>query len=388
MKKALIFIGVLAFLALSFLLVNIGLLFYTQMPSHVVSVKKIDERTFVKAKMNYQVGHYDKAIAGFNEYLSFQKDNKKKQEKKIEILYYLGSSLMKRGEYTSFRLGDFSKERYYRSHEMAKQHFTDLMGYYDSKAVKHRDYYYKAILDYAEICRWYDQYDPFIARRLEEILHVVKGDGLASRVSVLLGYQYLFLNQFKQAMVFFLKSSGELSYLGKARVHIKLGEYPQAFRVYEDFIRYLPMSIHSKKVKETFLKQVYFWANQNYYKKRYSSAKEYYTKITIYFKGDRLHAEAMFKIGECYFRQRQYKKAIKAYRKVSLIGSSKFNDRALYQKALSQEKLGQLLQAYKSFSLLIESYKGSAYQARSRVWVQQLKNKLDFLDEEGGIDGK
>ena len=381
MKKVIIFIGVLVFLALSFLLVNIGLLFYSQMPSHAVSVKKTDKRTFVRAKMNYQVGHYDKAIDGFNDYYSFHKDNKKNKEKNMEALYYLGSSLMKRDDYTSFRLGDFSKERYYRRHELAKQHFANMMSHYDNREVNNRDYYYKAVVDYAEICRWYHQYDPFVARRLEEILYVVGDNRVASKVSALLGYQYLFLNQLKQAMVFFLKSSGELSYLGKARVHVKLGEYPQAFRVYEDFIRYLPDSIHSKKVKQVFLKQVYFWANENYRKKQYSSAIEHYAKIITYFKGDRLSAEALFKIGQSYFHQKQYKKAIGAYRKVPLVQLSRFNDRALYQKGLSQEKLGQLLKAYKSFNLLVESYPRSAYKARSRIWIEQLKNKLDFLEE-------
>ena len=259
-----------------------------------ISALSSPERYFQKGKRSYEIENYQDAINSLNEYLSI--DSKSRPINNIAESYFMVADSLKK----------------LKKYPLAKERLTDIINnpnfiYYSTNA----------ILAYADISRLENNADSYIISKLQENLKVSDKD-LSSKINTQYGYQLFLQKKYGEALSYFLRADGELAVLGRARVYFNMNEYDRAFEIYEEFLRYNKTSIYYDEVVRTYLIQVPAMAHRYFIGNNYTRARMYYTKIAELFPRTEYVEDALFRIAQSFYNEKNYNKAVEYYNRVRL----------------------------------------------------------------------
>ncbi|WP_028330007.1 tetratricopeptide repeat protein [Brachyspira alvinipulli] len=317
-----------------------------------ISALSSPERYFQKGKRSYEIENYQDTINSLNEYLSI--DSKSRPINNIAESYFMvADSLKKLKKYT-----------------LAKERLTDIINnpnfiYYSTNA----------ILAYADISRLENNADSYIISKLQENLKVSDKD-LSSKMNTQYGYQLFLQKKYGEALSYFLRADGELAVLGRARVYFNMNEYDRAFEIYEEFLRYNKTSIYYDEVVRTYLIQVPAMAHRYFINTNYTKARMYYIKISELFPRTEYEEEALFRIAQSYYNEKNYNKALDYYNRVRLNNVYTLDAEALLYIGLSYFKVGRYSDSYKALDAFISEYPANPNASRAREYMQALQETL------------
>ncbi|PPS22755.1 tetratricopeptide repeat protein [Brachyspira murdochii] len=317
-----------------------------------VSALSSPERYFQKGKRSYEIENYEDAINNLNEYLSI--DSRSRPITNIAESYFMVADSLKR----------------LKKYSLAKERLTDIINnpnfaYYSTNAV----------LAYADISRLENSADPYIISKLQENLKTADKD-LSSKMNIQYGYQLFLQKKYGEALSYFLRSDGELAVLGRARVYFNMNEYDRAFETYEDFLKYNKTSIYYDEVVRTYLIQVPAMAHKTFVEGNYVKSRMYYTKIAELFPRTEYAEEALFRIAQSYYNEKNYNRAIDYYNRVRLNNVYTLDAEALLYIGLSYFKVGRYSDSYKALDNFVSEYPANPNASRAREYMQALQETL------------
>lgn len=322
-----------------------------------VSMNSSPERYFQKGKRNFELANYEEAINNFNEYLSIQSksvNSEKPSSNAVESQFLIADSLKRMKKYS-----------------LAKERLAMVIN-----DQKFSNYTPRAIIAYADICRLENYADAYIIGKLQQYLQMPNDKSLQFAMNMEYGYQMFFEKRYGEALSYFLRSDGELAVLGRARVYFNMGEYDRAFEVYEDFIKYYPSSEYYNEVVRTYLIQVPARAHLLYVSKNYAKARLYYEKIASLFPRTEASEDALFKIGESYFNEQNYNKAIEYYNRVRANNVYTLDAEALLYIGISYFKMDRFEDSYKILDSFVSQYPGNPNAKRAEEYMAALREIL------------
>ena len=317
-----------------------------------VSALSSPERYFQKGKRSYEIENYQEAINNLNEYLSI--DSKSRPINNIAEAYFMVADSLKR----------------LKKYSLAKERLANIINNPDFV-----QYSTNAVLAYADISRLENHADPYIISKLQENLKVTDPN-LASKINVQYGYQLFLQKKYGEALSYFLRNDGELAVLGRARVYFNMNEYDRAFETYEDFLRYNKTSIYYDEVVRTYLIQVPAMAHKTFVETNYIKSRMYYTKIAELFPRTEHEEDALFRIAQSYYNEKNYNKALDYYNRVRLNNVYTLDAEALLYIGLSYFKVGRYSDSYKVLDTFISEYPANPNVSRAREYMQALQETL------------
>ena len=317
-----------------------------------VSALSSPERYFQKGKRSYEIENYQDAINNLNEYLSI--DSKSRPVNNIAESYFMVADSLKK----------------LKKYALAKERLSDIINnpnfvYYSTNA----------ILAYADISRLENNPDLYIISKLQQNLNVAD-KVLSSKINTQYGYQLFLQKKYGEALSYFLRADGELAVLGRARVYFNMNEYDRAFETYEDFLKYNKSSIYYDEVVRTYLIQVPAMAHRYFINTNYTKARMYYMKISELFPRTENEEDALFRIAQSYYNEKNYNKALEYYNRVRLNNVYTLDAEALLYIGLSYFKVGRYSDSYKALDAFISEYPANPNASRAREYMQALQETL------------
>ena len=196
------------------------------------------------------------------------------------------------------------------------------------------------------------------AAMFKEFLANRATDDLAGWANYQAGVNLARLNKLPEAIEHFRKSVegnppaelGSLAYLKLGETQAQAGDFAGSARTYEQFVQ--------KFDKHKFLFQAQFglgWALENLQK--YDDARAWYEKVVETHNGPTA-ARAQFQIGETWFAQAKYDRAVAALLAVAdVYAYPEWSARALFEAGRAFEQLKRMDQAREQYRIVIEKYK-------------------------------
>lgn len=318
------------------------------------------ERPYHRGVREYEIGHYRESIGSFNEYLSLNFRNKKSNDAKFRIAL----ALKKLGETDN-----------------AKKKLADVISdhYSDEDTAR-------AVIEYADICRVANMYDYYIIGQIELLLRrFPEGSDLENALTTQFGYQQLFLKQYEVALHHFMRSSTELSILGKARAYHGMNDIPKSLSVYEEFLTYNPGSSLTKEVLRTYLTQASHQAIVNYRRKNFETAIHYFGRIQKYFPNTADAENALYYSGEAFYELENYDKALGMYAQTLENSVSTRDAEALLKIGLCYYWLKNYAACYNAMDKFLREYPASVYSSRAEKWKDMAKKELEYMGGESSL---
>ena len=317
-----------------------------------VSTLSSPERYFQKGKRYYELENYNEAINNLNEYLSIY--SRSKPVSNVAESYFIVADSLKK----------------MKNYNLAKNRLSEIID-----GVGFEAYQLDAIIAYADIARLQNSADQYIITKLQNNLKP-SDKSLASTINMQYGYQLFFEKKYGEALSYFLRSEGELAVLGRARVYFAMNEYDRAFEIYEDFLKYYHTSIYYNEVSRTYLIQVPAIAHRMYVEKNYVKARMYYNKIASLFPRTKYQEEALFKIGESYYNEKNYNSAVDYFNRVRLNNVYTLDAEALLYIGLSYFKVGRYSDSYKALDTFVNTYPDNPNVLRAKDYMAALQETL------------
>lgn len=301
-----------------------------------------------RGSRNYDIKKYEVAISDLNEYLVLEPNS----VHRAKANFLIASSLEKLKDY-----------------RLAKDRYVEVINNKDSN-----EYLIDAILGYANITRLENELNYFIQPHLQRYLEYPLDKMVESQMNMLYGYQKFFEKSYDEAISYFLRSNGELSTLGLARVYFDKGQLEKAFDLYEAFITYYPSSPYYNEIVRTYKIQVGAYAFKLYELGHYEQARFYYGKLNNLFPRTDISENALFRIAHSYYLQKQYQSALEYYKRVRLNNVELLDGEALLYLGIANFKLGNWQVAYKHLNDFTLEYAASPNASQARAYMEQIKN--------------
>ncbi len=193
---------------------------------------------------------------------------------------------------------------------------------------------------------------------------------------VQLGYIALFRKNYHVAMNYFLKSNSELARIGMARAYVNMGKYEKAFRIYDEFVTYNKDSEYYPDVKKAYIKQAFHWGKREFANGNFALSYKFLTRLTAHFPDIPQYAESQFIIAQAFFNKKAYKYARKYYKRIAVTRNEKFGDIALYKIGQSYYIEKQFRKAMEYFDKLIKTYPSSGYRKEAENYNKMIITEL------------
>ena len=323
-----------------------------------VSIKSSPEFYFNRGKKNFEIENYQEAISDFNEYIAIQSSRMevigRPSENTVEAEFLIAEALEKEKKFN-----------------LAKKQLAKIIN-----DPKYDLFIHRAVISYANISRLLNESDNYIMSQLARFLNMPDNPNLESQMNMQYGYQLYFQKNYGEALSYFLRSSGELAVLGRARVYHSMNEHDRAFEVYEDFIKYYKSSIYYNEIVRTYLIQVPARAYQLYVDKNYAKSRFYYEKIAMLFPNTEHGEDALLKIAQTYYEQKSYFNAINYYDKILANNIHILNAEALLYKGISYFKLDRYNESYKVLDSFVVNYPAHANVGYAKEYLASLREIL------------
>ncbi len=219
-------------------------------------------------------------------------------------------------------------------------------------------------------------YDPIVNNYLESAY--LKADAYEkSRICVYLGYQALYKKDFTESLRFFSEAAPDDGIIGRARVYIEKGNYPQAIQEYLNFFQTYPADERYGRVKTAFIKQSVYYAETLAACRDYSKAIQYYNNVVLLFPDDPETYGALLKISEIYSVNKDFKSAVifadRAIKKNEIPG----NEEALYRKAVIYYQWDKKREAIGLFKELQDKYPAGTFGKKAGEWIDLITKDIE-----------
>lgn len=195
-------------------------------------------------------------------------------------------------------------------------------------------------------------------------------------IANLLGYQFLFKKDNLNAMKYFNLSIGEDAVIGRARVYIETGKYPEAIQEYQNYFPSAVQSDRFERVKTAFLKQTLYYAGKLTEAKRFSDAVRYYILIVNTFPSDESSDTALLKAAAVYAENRNYQTSLDFLEKTLKNTPKNGDEEALYDKGVIQYSMNRKAEAYQTFQSYLEKYPAGPYIRKTQEWLDIVTKEL------------
>ncbi len=238
----------------------------------------------------------------------------------------------------------------------------------------------KALLRIAHIDYIRGYYEDAIDR-LNYLLERYPATPLKAKIYTEKGWNYLSLGNFKFAIANFTKpenANQPEALLGKAEAYFKLGEVDRAISIYEELIHYRKATVIWKRSKERFLKLTYKYARSLSRNGEYERANRYFLKIVQLFPDTTLAENSLFWIGENYYDLKLYNKAIEFYEKVKANNIYSRDDVATFKIGICYFEQKDFVKALEYFNQFLYMYPDSPYKDLVEKWKEQTLREIKY----------
>ncbi|MBI4976333.1 MAG: tetratricopeptide repeat protein [Spirochaetes bacterium] len=312
------------------------------------------DRSYYRGIKEYEIGHFQESINYFNEFLSLNRNNKKSQDSKFRIA--LALKLMGDTENAKRKLVEIINERY-GDDEIAR-----------------------AVIEYADICRMANMYDYYIIGQIELMLKKFPaGSANENNLNTQFGYQQFFLKQYDAALHHFMNSSTDLAMLGKARVYQQMGEFDKALAVYEEFLTYKRGTPYYQETRNSYKLMTFREGMAQYKKKQYTQALAYFDRIQKFFANTDDAEQALYFAGESCYEMEQYEPALKYYAAVIDNDVELRDAEALLKVGLCYYWLKNYPASFNAMDKFLREYPSSAFAARAQKWKEMAKKEIEYM---------
>lgn len=310
------------------------------------------EKSYQKIKSAYDVSDYDKALNLLSDFTVDYPDNRF-----IGNTYVIAASIF-------YQKKDYKNSRKYVEKALQIPNIDN-------------DAYVDAAVLLGRILREYEMADPAGLSYLENA-YLKAPDTRKSDISAFIGYQFLYKNDLTNAMVYFNNSSGEEGVIGRARVYIGSGKYPEAVQEYINYFNAYQKDERYGRVKDAFLKQSFYYADQLVQAGNTEKAKGYLLNIVNYFPMESIADDALIKISGIYENRKDYKNALLFINKALNNTPKDHDDIAAYQMAVILYEMNKKRDSIKAFQNYMEKYPGSLYREKAQEWVDIITKDIQY----------
>ncbi len=239
------------------------------------------------------------------------------------------------------------------------------------------DDYINAVILLGKIAKEYERFDPVTINYLEDAYF--KADVIKrGEIAIYLGYANLYIKNYNDSLGFFNNASGEYSIIGRARVYIEQGKYPEAIQEYLNYFSSFPKSINFDNVKNAFLKQTLFYSEYLIQAKVYDKAIEYLLNIVNLFPKDDMSDSALLKIASIYSINKDYNTALNFINKALNNSVTAGDEEAYYQKALTYYEMNQKKESLVLFQEFKDRYPSGYYSQKTDEWIKLISKDLQY----------
>ena len=127
----------------------------------------------------------------------------------------------------------------------------------------------------------------------------------------------------------------------------------------------------SSKISPTEYKRLYIESLSNFQNGIYGQSIKGFAKLVISDPQNNLADNSQYWLAECYYSQKNYKRAIIEFEKVSSFSGTNKSDDAQFKMGLCYMNIGQIEKAKKEFTNLLEFYPNSEYYKRAQDYLSQ-----------------
>lgn len=188
---------------------------------------------------------------------------------------------------------------------------------------------------------------------------------------------YFLLGDYTQAYKAYLNliekyggfSWGEEAYFKATRCLAKTGQTSKAIELCKEFIEGYPKAENINKFKLNL-------ANIFFKEKNYSKAINLYIELTMS-EDESKHAEIYYKLGESYFAQDEFEKALISFLKIDVFyyQATDWVVKAKFRSAECYEKLDEDLRAIKTYEEIVGEFPVSEFASKSKSKLENLKER-------------
>jgi tetratricopeptide (TPR) repeat protein len=164
------------------------------------------------------------------------------------------------------------------------------------------------------------------------------------------------------------ETTGVEGYFALAKSYYEKGEFEKAIHTFQ--------IIEDMTITEEIRKEINYWQGLSFFRLgNYPKAEEYFQLID-YFSGDEIAIRALYMLGETYYQEGDYIKAIRYYQDfLNYYGAHSLAAHVQYSISWSYLNEGDFTRAIESFNMLIEKYPESQFVEESNF----LLSKIPFL---------
>ncbi len=232
-----------------------------------------------------------------------------------------------------------------------------------------------AVVLLGAISKEYEKYDPVVLNYLEDAY--LKADNSKKPfLAVYLAYQYFYKKDYINAVTYFNNGPDEEDMIGRARVYIEQGYYPQAIQEYLNYFNAYPKTERYERMKSAFIKQSFFYAEVLKKSKEYQKAIQYFLNIINIFPQDPAADQGLIKIADIYAINKDYKNAALFLDKALQNSMTNSDEEALYNKAVLFYEWKKKQEAIKLFKDLQEKHPDGIYTGKAKEWIDIINKDL------------
>ena len=128
----------------------------------------------------------------------------------------------------------------------------------------------------------------------------------------------------------------------------------------------------SSKISPTEYKRLYIESLSNFQNGIYGQSIKGFSKLVISDPQNNLADNSQYWLAECYYSQKNYKRAIIEFEKVFTFAGTDKDDDAQLKLGLAYQSMGNLEKAREEFQRLVDYFPGSEFYDRSKETLKQL----------------
>ncbi len=128
----------------------------------------------------------------------------------------------------------------------------------------------------------------------------------------------------------------------------------------------------SSKISPTDYKRLYIESLSHFQNGMYSQSIKGFSKLVISDPQNNLADNSQYWLAECYYSQKNYKRAIIEFEKVFTFAGTDKDDDAQLKLGLTFQSMGNLVKAREEFQRLVDYFPGSEYYDQSKEALKQL----------------
>lgn len=131
----------------------------------------------------------------------------------------------------------------------------------------------------------------------------------------------------------------------------------------------------SSRINPAEYKRIYIESLSNYQNSLYAQSISGFSKLVISDPQNALADNSQYWLAECYYSQKNYKRAIIEFEKVFTFAGTDKDDDAQLKLGLAYQSMGNLEKAREEYQRLVDYFPGSEYYDRAKIAIKQLTIK-------------